>query len=38
MKNIGGGGGGQCIEQAVMNTFTDFARITNCIVTVAFAR
>ena len=35
MKNIGGG---QCIEQSVMNTFTDFARITNGIVTLVFAR
>ena len=41
MKNIGGVGGGgweQCIEQTVVNTFTGFARLTNCIVTVVFAR
>ena len=35
MKKIGGG---QCTEQTVMNTFTDFARLTNCNVTVVFAR
>ena len=35
MKNIGVG---QSIEQTVMNTFTDFDRLTNGIVTVVFAR
>ena len=30
--------GGGNVEQTVMNTFTDFARLTNCNVTVVFAR